>query len=424
MVFPAVSPLVPVGLLPANPPRAVNRGPVRQGRPAARVRPSAPPTRPASDARELANQINTLGRIIANDLTFDARDQLAAFMNAAIDLGQGSHWGERYANHFAAEPNREDRDQSDTIARTVANDLAFGQADRFAAFMNAVIGLGEGSNLGERFHNNYAAEQARTRYDAQHRRVATNVGHVGAVGLVAAESAPAAVANAWKFASREGLAWLAGGGLVGAGTQLATNPRSSPGDLAGATVGGVAGAAARHLGPGPAAAIDGAATSAVQDLFNGRPVSLQDAARSAAQGRYVGGAAGAFGRRGSNSLSPFRKGQLGEQLGRWRSALNGMAREQGPKTRDQLASGGYWVPDGRHGLIRFEDKFGYSARLSRAQRRAMAELGDNFILYHTTPDDIGRLAGLLGGGRGAPFEDDWTARWRPEPPVYFDAPPH
>jgi hypothetical protein len=78
-------------------------------------------------------------------------------------------------------------------------------------------------------------------------------------------------------------------------------------------------------------------------------------------------------------------------MGDIRSAINGNRREWTPKSRDYLADGSYWYPDGRSGSIRFEDKFGYGAELSPNQVSAQAELGPDFQLNHFTPDDVGRL---------------------------------
>jgi hypothetical protein len=44
--------------------------------------------------------------------------------------------------------------------------------------------------------------------------------------------------------------------------------------------------------------------------------------------------------------------------------------------------------------VRFEDKFGVSANLSRNQRLARTVLGPDFRLYHFLPADIGKAAGV------------------------------
>ena len=109
-------------------------------------------------------------------------------------------------------------------------------------------------------------------------------------------------------------------------------------------------------------------------------------------GGLLGGFAGGAGRRTSEGLPAKVKGRLGEAMGDIRSTVNGTRRELTPKSRDYLADGSYWYPDGRSGAVRFEDKFGYAAELSKNQVRAQAGLGSNFRLYHFTPDDV---AGLL-----------------------------
>ena len=69
--------------------------------------------------------------------------------------------------------------------------------------------------------------------------------------------------------------------------------------------------------------------------------------------------------------------------------------------REMLTNLGYLVvgevADGRSALLRFEDKFGDWARLSRNQKLARAALGENFILYHFTPADVARIAGVPSG---------------------------
>ena len=121
-------------------------------------------------------------------------------------------------------------------------------------------------------------------------------------------------------------------------------------------------------------------------------------------GGAIGGAAGRTGRDAANDLSPKAKGKLGQAMGEARSAINGQARDHGPKARDYVADKIYWYPDGRSGTIRFEDKFGYGADLSRNQKIAQSVLGQDFKLYHFTPDDIGSLSGLLGSTAASQLE--------------------
>ena len=81
-------------------------------------------------------------------------------------------------------------------------------------------------------------------------------------------------------------------------------------------------------------------------------------------------------------------------MGTARSALNGERREWAPKSRDYLPNGRYWYPDGRSGSKRFEDKFGYGAKLSPNQIQAQQLLGPDFQLNHFTPSDVGGLVSV------------------------------
>jgi hypothetical protein len=163
----------------------------------------------------------------------------------------------------------------------------------------------------------------------------------------------------------------------------------------GAGVGGVAGAGALVFGAKPASAVNGAVTSAMQDFLNGRQISLDHARENAAVGGVLGGLAGMAGERWSEGLTRKEKGNLGEFLGDMRSTVNGLRREGGSKTADKLeGTGKWWFPDGRSGDVRFEDKFGPSASLSKNQKLAQAALGGNFWINHFLPEDIGKAASV------------------------------
>jgi hypothetical protein len=142
-------------------------------------------------------------------------------------------------------------------------------------------------------------------------------------------------------------------------------------------------------------------TSIVQDALNGRPIDWQQASQAATSGQ-IGAALGSdAGRNWSDGLPPVAKGELGEVLGDARSTINGMRRDWTGKTKDPLPGRSYWVPDGRSGPIRFEDKFGYGATLSDRQILAQSHLGDDFVLYHHTPDDVARLFAVPGSSIGS-----------------------
>jgi hypothetical protein len=173
------------------------------------------------------------------------------------------------------------------------------------------------------------------------------------------------------------------------------------------------GAAAGKVGPRAAGAAEGLLTSAIQDLLNGRPIDWQQAGQSAAAGQYGAAIGAEAGKSWSDGLPPAAKGQLGESLGEARSTLNGLRRDWVGKTKDPLPNRSGWIPDGRHGRIKFEDKFGYDASLSPNQVLAQAHLGNDFVLYHSTPDDIGRLFAIPGSAIGTqiPASDQRTATY-------------
>lgn len=233
-------------------------------------------------------------------------------------------------------------------------------------------------------------------------------------GLLAA--APRMIGAA-KLTGREGLALVTGGAGVGAGVQtvgdVATGRRSTAGDIAGAAVGGAIDAAVLpFVGPARAAAVGSSATSVAQDTLNGREVSSERASRAAILGNVAGGVGGIGGRVGSNRLSPKAKGELGEAIGAMRSQIDGLRREVKGKARDYLPGGVYWYPDAVSGDMRFEDKFGVAAKLSKNQEKARAFLGEKFRLYHTVPADIGKVVGGIVGLAPSYHREDRTRSTR------------
>jgi hypothetical protein len=295
--------------------------------------------------------------------------------------------------------------QGDTALRSAANTLTLDTANSLAAGLDSLVPVG-GQGIGERYAANLAAERARDSYDAAHRPMAQRIGAGAATALsllAGSVAGPRRLAGAATLSAREAAAILGAGGASGLALQnlsdAAAHRSADWRDGAGATLGGVLGAAALPLGPGRAAAVGAATTTAAQDLLHGRPISLEDLGRSAAAGRAIGGLAGFAGRQGSRSLSPQAKGWLGESLGTVRSAINHMEREAGPK---KLFKPKGWtagtIPDGRSGDILFEDKFGPKAALSAGQRMAQAVLGPNYVLYHFHPEDVGKILGLPVGG--------------------------
>jgi len=219
---------------------------------------------------------------------------------------------------------------------------------------------------------------------------------------------PRRISGAARSTAAERYAWLLGPGAGNAAVQLASDGLierrlSSPEDLAGAFAGGVVGGRARGLGARRATALGAAATSLFQDGANRRPPSLERAGQAAVAGAYLGPLAYGAGQAWSNGLSRAAKGVLGERMGAVRSALNGRVRKVGKKEPEPVAdTGRYTLPDGRSGPFLFEDKFGYWARLSHAQKLARRHFGDRYVIYHFTPDDVGRLAAQPAGFFASP----------------------
>lgn len=299
--------------------------------------------------------------------------------------------------------------QVDTAMRGAANVLTFGGADHLAAGLDALIEPGGLSEWKPRYEANLAQEQARNAYDKVRRPVALASGQVGGallgVGLVGpmegALAAAPRLSGAAALSGREGAAILASGGAAGLGMQALSDGvagrRSTPGDNLGAVFGGAVAAAALPFGPARASAVGASTTSAVQDIFNGRPIAVDRAGESAIVGNLLGGIAGVAGRAWADKLPQPAKGPLGEALGDMRSTINGRRRVSSPKARDEIYEDQvkpYWYPDGRSGPVRFEDKFGVSAELSRNQLLAQKVRADNFQLYHFLPADVGRAAAV------------------------------
>ncbi|MDB5441054.1 MAG: hypothetical protein JWM33_3481, partial [Caulobacteraceae bacterium] len=116
------------------------------------------------------------------------------------------------------------------------------------------------------------------------------------------------------------------------------------------------------------------------------------------------GIAGVAGRNGSNLLPGKVKGQLGGFMGGVRSGINQMEREGGRQYRDPIKeTGKYWYPDGRSGQMRFEDKFGVSAGLSKNQKLAQRALKKDFQLYSFVPADIGKIVGTPAAAAAPQF---------------------
>lgn len=381
--------------------------PVRSSKPPARQPGSRPggPARPAGDRlttvdwrnlrRETDRQVAAGIRGAADEVTFGLADRGSAAVRALVPTLEGADWREEYAANMAEE-RAQDRYDAENYGASRRVGQVGGAVGSF--FIpggvvirggKAVVGAAKLANLALRERSAMAAVQAARRGMAPAARSASR-------------KAPGLLKGAADTSGAERLAWVLGPGAVNAGVQMLddglTRGAISPGNVAGAFVGGMIAGRARGLGPGASAAIGAAATSAIQDGAEGRMPSLERMSRAAYAAREFGALGGLAGQRISSSLSIRNKGLLGEGMGAIRSAINGRFRTLGTKISEQIGeTGRNWVADGRSALLRFEDKFGDWARLSRNQKLARAALGENFILYHFTPADVARIAGVPSG---------------------------
>jgi hypothetical protein len=298
--------------------------------------------------------------------------------------------------------------QARAFGRGAGNALTFGFYDPIAASIEATAQGGGLNRWQDRFRADLGKEQAQDRYEAARYPTARTSGQVGGTLLSLAAGGPvsggARIAGAAGMTAREAGTWLAAHGVLGAGLQTASDlvsgrPLSWKDDLGAAVGGATAAGLGVRLPPGRAAAIGGAVSSAAQDLLNNRPVSLQGVADGTLGGRLAGGLAGRLGRDWSNGLSTQAKGNLGEDLGALRNSANGKPTGRlVAKERDKLGDGPqYWYPDRKLGDLRYEDKFGHTAKLRTNQKIAQNLLGNNFALNHFLPDDVGKLLGLPAG---------------------------
>lgn len=306
--------------------------------------------------------------------------------------------------------------QVDAAMRGAADVIPFGIADRLASVAYATA---QPSNWSDRYKASMAAEAARDKEDMARYGVARRVGELGLTAAMLARGVPPKgvfaaprLAGAARITPRETVSLLGAGGVVGAGTQAvgdaATRRLSSPGDYAGAAIGGIAGALALPRGAERAAAIDGAVTSVAQDFLNGRPVSVKQAGQSAMAGRMTGTLANKAAMTWAEKLPSAVKGEFGEELG----ALRGIADWQprvalGTTPVEIPGTRKSWKPDAMRGTridapdtLLYEDKFGRKATLSPNQTLAQEILASNFQLNHFLPRDVGMAASLPAASMG------------------------
>ena len=295
-----------------------------------------------------------------------------------------------------------------------ADSLPFSMADRISAAVLAARDAVNGQSLDASYDKRFAAEQAQDRYDQKIHPVARTVGT--AVGTGAQFLLPGGafvkggtrIAEVAPILGRELAALAAIGGGAGVGEQAVsdyvTGKRSSFGDYAGSFVGGGIGAVvARDRSARTAGSVAGASTSIAQDLFNGRPVNWNAARESIAEAGALARVGGIAGQRWAEGRSIKTKEALGETGSRIRTILRGDRTASTAKSRLPLDKG-YTIPDQRTvGKQYVESKFGRTARLSTAQKRAYAQPGLDYRVDHFLPKDVGASLGLPLGYFGSPF---------------------
>ena len=289
-----------------------------------------------------------------------------------------------------------------------------GLGDRVYAGSGALIDAAHGADLGGAWRVRMAAERARDQYDTKHYRTARAVGEIAGtgLGLVALGPVDAALAGGVRIAqaapmvAREAAvlgAIGAGGGVINQGmADLQRRHLGSPGDYAGAALGGATTALASARGaPAQAAALGGATTSIAQDILNGRRASWRNAGRAALAGGYVAAPLGYAGRRYSDSLRVKHKGELGESLGRARTRANFDVPKASHKAY-KVEGGKTTIVDhiAKSGLLT-EQKFGRSIRgLSPNQQLAFNQFGDGYRVDHFLPRDVGAIVAYPFGQLG------------------------
>ena len=367
------------------------------------------PARPAADRltsvdwrnvrREVDRQVAAAVRGATDEVTFGVADRASAAVRAVPPTFQGADWGDQYSANMAEE-RAQDRYDAENYGAARTTGQVGGAVGSF--FIpggviirggKAVVGAAKLANLALRERSAMAALQAARRAAAAARSPAR------------ARAAPGILRGAAATSLAENAAWALGPGVANAAIQAGGDALSgrtfSAEDVGSAFVGGAITGLTRRLGPAGASALGAVATSALPDLVQLRAPSIERMSQAAYAGRVFGGVGGQIGQRWSNGLSSNNKGRLGEAMGRVRSAVNGQFREKGPKVREPIEGTRLrWEPDGLSGLLRFEDKFGPWARLSHNQELARKALRENFILYHFTPDDVARIAGVPSGVLG------------------------
>jgi hypothetical protein len=340
-------------------------------------------------------------------------------------------------------------DRTMAAIRSAANGATLDYADNASAFGDALLGCGVGSNFGDRYRYNLDQEHVRDRYyEREYPNTWKAAGAVGTLGGIAAagvgEFGPGVMARFVPGSARairavgttrvvpfikEGYDTMGavGGGLIGGVGQLATDASrgrlSSPADLGTSIAGGAyTGWQATHGRPVSGAAIGAGGVTAAQDLLDGGSFSPMDVLRGAQGGAYMGRLWDLAGAYGSNALPTAMTGALGEAATFAKSWARGepipipmktpRPRAQvanapseatpGPQRPIDLTRGRYTKADFVTSFGRaLESKFGAYARLTPAQRLALARFGEAYKVDHWLPRNIGELtAGWFGAPSG------------------------
>lgn len=312
------------------------------------------------------------------------------------------------------------------------DEFTFGAADHLLSGFDAMRG-------GD-YRASMEARRAQDAYDAAHHAVARNVGRAAglgagmvamggagriAAGAAAGRLAPAGLKRAAALVAKaprlkrgpdpRGLASLAvkGGATAGLGGQAVGDvlcwELSTPGDYAGAALGGaIGGLAILRGGPLRGALVEGATTSIAQDALNGRAPDIGDAIGSGHAAAALGGLTGAGGTYGSAAASRQVKEKLGEAM----SVAKAKARsrpitgtqkyrevKKGAKTRADFILRNDFVPlfSGEEIL---ESKFGAMADLTRRQKEAAEKFGRRYIIDAWNYRDAGKAAAAVGAPMG------------------------
>jgi hypothetical protein len=137
-----------------------------------------------------------------------------------------------------------------------------------------------------------------------------------------------------------------------------------------------------------------------RDEFDATHRQLPNAIGGLLGAALMGKGAGRGGSNWSDSLAPMAKGSLGEAMS-WVKTFLGRDTPRYLQHRTPL-SRGYTVSDHLTDAGKYiESKFGRTADLSPAQRRAQQELAPNYRVDWWMPAHVGRVTGRAAGAAGA-----------------------